>query len=256
MINPRPNLSGLQAPSLEKYGFRLTLTGRNEGNLALHIPCDTSQVIQARQRVLERLGLSLANIAIAQQVHSARVALIGPSHAGAGGMQASSAIPNVDGLITSSGGPTLMAFSADCPLIAIVHPETGSRALLHSGRLGTLHEISIQAVLHLQKITLGNPESFHAIIGPGICRDCYPLGQDTAQEFIDSRWSNHLHQTRSDPPKLDLRACIRNQLQFVGIPDNKIEMLGPCTSCRNDLFFSYRADGPQTGRFAAILQSL
>ena len=38
-----------------------------------------------------------------------------------------------------------------------------------------------------------------------------------------------------------------------GCPDDRIELAGICTACHTDDFYSHRAEGGHTGRFAAVL---
>jgi len=50
-----------------------------------------------------------------------------------------------------------------------------------------------------------------------------------------------------DSLRLDLEAAVVDGLVRAGLAREKIVSVGPCTSCRTDLFFSYRKEG-LTGR--------
>jgi hypothetical protein len=52
---------------------------------------------------------------------------------------------------------------------------------------------------------------------------------------------------------VDLWEANRRRLVESGIHDENIAVSGFCTSCRKDLFFSYRRDGRTSGRMAAIM---
>src|SRR5438034_290012 len=47
---------------------------------------------------------------------------------------------------------------------------------------------------------------------------------------------------------LDVRAANVAQLLAAGVPRDRIHGVADCTSCRADLYHSYRRDGPRSGR--------
>ncbi|GAG03167.1 unnamed protein product, partial [marine sediment metagenome] len=49
----------------------------------------------------------------------------------------------------------------------------------------------------------------------------------------------------------DLWSANRDQLLAAGLGPDRIELAGICT-IQDDRFFSYRRDGPETGRFALV----
>ncbi len=57
------------------------------------------------------------------------------------------------------------------------------------------------------------------------------------------------------PPtlRLDLGAVAREQLRECGMIASNIHISELCTSCRTDLFFSHRREGPKTGRMLAVI---
>jgi copper oxidase (laccase) domain-containing protein len=60
----------------------------------------------------------------------------------------------------------------------------------------------------------------------------------------------------SPPPErvqLDLRAANRWQLMDAGVAAGNIAVSALCTACRTDLLFSYRREGPGTGRLAGAI---
>jgi hypothetical protein len=42
------------------------------------------------------------------------------------------------------------------------------------------------------------------------------------------------------------------QLVAAGVPEERIEVAGVCTLCRNDVFYSYRREGPDCGHFGLL----
>jgi copper oxidase (laccase) domain-containing protein len=61
------------------------------------------------------------------------------------------------------------------------------------------------------------------------------------------------HEAPPERVQLDLRAANRWQLQDAGVPSENIVVSSLCTACRTDLFFSYRREGPRTGRLMAAI---
>jgi copper oxidase (laccase) domain-containing protein len=55
---------------------------------------------------------------------------------------------------------------------------------------------------------------------------------------------------------LDLAQANHQQLIRSGVREENISMLNYCTSCRSDLFFSYRRDGKRTGRMLSTAMLL
>jgi copper oxidase (laccase) domain-containing protein len=58
---------------------------------------------------------------------------------------------------------------------------------------------------------------------------------------------------RSDRWMLDLQETNRRQLLAAGIRPEHLEAMPICTSCRSDLFYSYRHEQGKTGRFAVLV---
>ena len=54
--------------------------------------------------------------------------------------------------------------------------------------------------------------------------------------------------TRLGRTTIDLHAALRAQLVAAGFRTASIHAAPFCTRCRNDLFFSFRAEGPAAGR--------
>jgi hypothetical protein len=58
------------------------------------------------------------------------------------------------------------------------------------------------------------------------------------------------------PPKgvlLDLRKANRSQLLTAGLRPQNIHTIDLCTGCHPDLLFSYRKQGPTSGRLMSVM---
>jgi copper oxidase (laccase) domain-containing protein len=104
------------------------------------------------------------------------------------------------------------------------------------------------------------PERLIAAIGPSIGPCCYEVGEDTRTAFLDAghhpsmieRWF-----ARRDGGALylDLWQATRDQLEGAGVMPTRIHTAELCTKTHADAFHSYRVEGPQAGRMAAVIRA-
>ena len=125
-------------------------------------------------------------------------------------------------------------FVADCLPIAVA--GDGGVAMLHGGWRGLAAGIVGAGV----EAVAGRA----AAIGPGIGPCCYEVGEEVLAAFAP------LGEGVAVGRMLDLKAVARALLERAGVTE--IEDAGLCTSCNQDLFFSHRGGGPETGRQAGI----
>ncbi|NDC82272.1 laccase domain-containing protein [bacterium] len=163
---------------------------------------------------LESSNTAKLPVAFMEQTHSNEWALV-DSTAGTHNYR------RVDALITDSNC-VLVVRTADCLPIFISH-SSGWRAAIHAGRRGTLGNIT-QIVLSELCRRITESGRFHIWFGPCICNLCYQIDWDTDTHF-------------------DLVSENIRQINDVLGPNNyQLVDVGHCTSCRNDLFFSYRKE--------------
>jgi copper oxidase (laccase) domain-containing protein len=89
-------------------------------------------------------------------------------------------------------------------------------------------------------------------LGPAVGPCCYTVGQEVAATmgYALPDWKRALRLEGEESWRLDLSAANAQLLAAAGVA--QIEQSGICTACRNDEFFSHRADGGRTGRFAVV----
>jgi copper oxidase (laccase) domain-containing protein len=97
------------------------------------------------------------------------------------------------------------------------------------------------------------PADIRAALAPSIGPCCYEVGPDVIERVQASfpYWRDLLksHPAR-DKAFFDLWRANHTQLVECGLNPKRIEVAEVCTKCRNDSFFSDRAQRP-CGRFAA-----
>jgi YfiH family protein len=148
----------------------------------------------------------------------------------------------VDGLITKKRGLFLGVRTADCLPILFFEPNVGIIGAVHAGWRGTLKNIAGRTVEAISREG-GDIDYLLVYIGPHIKVCCYdpPLGrlQLFQKKFGEKR---PIFKKVKKKIYLDLTYANFYQLLKSGVKWENIEVSDFCTSCRTDLFFSFRKD--------------
>ncbi len=233
---------------------RSTLFPAGELNLGLTPEDERGTVFENRARFVQRVtGSSSVPLATLHQVHSNRTVVVD------GGMEFDS-IPAADGLITHTPGILIGIQTADCVPVLVIDIQQRIVAGFHAGWRGTVQRVVELGVRRLLVQFGSKPEDLQAAIGPSIGPCCYSVGDDVQSSFGESfEYAAELFQLNetgsSQAPvfHLDLREANRRQLLNVGLREESISVVGGCTSCNPELYFSHRASGGKTGRMMAVI---
>jgi YfiH family protein len=212
-----------------------------------HAVGDDPHAVQANHRlVYETLGLSSADVVTARQVHSNGVALVDAKDAGR-------VVPETDALVTAVPGVFLLLRFADCLPILLYDPEKRIVGIGHAGWRGTAATVAQQMILVMVESLGSDPAQLIASLGPAIGPCCYRVGEDVVEAIAPTlqdrqraiqHWGNGAF-------SLDLWEANQQHLLSQGV--RSVETSRICTACHAGEFFSHRADGGTTGRFAAII---
>lgn len=151
---------------------------------------------------------------------------------------------SADAIITNQYGIAIGILTADCVPILLADPVKKLVSVVHAGWRGTAKRIVQKTIETMVKHFGSGKKEIVAAIGPSIGQCCYKVDEVVAKEFGDNGFINK----EDDCWKLDLKKANLGQMVNSGILEKNISVEDFCTSCRNDLFFSYRADGKITGR--------
>ena len=230
--------------SLEKVGVpHLTTTRHCPGVTPSHLA--TGPFDHGASAVLASAGIDYSRLAWAKQVHGNTVARVG----GHGGRFRDGA----DVLVTDARGVGLAIFTADCLAITLCDEDSGALAVAHAGWRGTARDVPGVAVAALRELG-ARPERLRVTIAPSIGPCCYEVDEPVIERLdagFPGDWRGWV--TAAGPGKwmLDLWRATVEQLRMDGLDPARIDNLGLCTSCRADLFFSYRR-GRGQGRLVAV----
>ena len=173
----------------------------------------------------------------------------------------------VDGIVTDIPDALLTVFGGDCPPVYIVDPKRRAVGLVHAGWKGTLGKIPQVAIAQMTVKFGCDPADMYAAIGPGVCRDCYEMGDEVYDAFA-AQWSRRdadLILSRypakdaagNDIPggkyHLDLREANRMTLLRAGVPADHIAVSNVCTMCNVDTFYSYRGRALENEQVAMLV---
>ncbi len=197
---------------------------------------DGAEAVAANWDALKRAtGLGFAR---ARQVHGDRVVVA--RAAGDLGEEA-------DAVISVAHGVAACVVVADCVPILLADPRSGAVAAVHAGWRGTLAHTAARAVERLAQEVGAQAGDLLAAIGPAIGPCCYEVSPELAQAFRDDLGSS-VAEPRGGNARVDLWLANELVLQRAGLCRERVEVLGRCTACEPDAFFSHRRDRGRTGR--------
>lgn len=231
------------------HAFSTRQGGVSEGNYAsLNLAVasgDQREKAQENRRIFaERAGFA-AFPRTAHQVHgvTVNVATFEPFPEGTQG----------DIVITNQPGLAVGVFVADCAPVLLHAPDVCAVAAVHAGWRGTAQNAVGVAVRALHDAYGADPGRMIAAVGPSIRGCCYEVGQEVADAMQVQPEPSACLTARGDRWMLDVQEANRQQLVTAGLQPANVHVSGLCTHCQEDLFFSYRRDGAQSGRLMGAI---
>jgi len=157
--------------------------------------------------------------------------------------------PDTDGLILAKQNTIVYLRFADCTPLIFYDSINKIGAVSHAGWRGTAAKIGVKTIEKMGKIFGTKPKDVVALIGPAISVCCYEVSEDVREKLlITVNDASGLTQGKN----VDLKQINARQLQEVGV--EKIDICPYCTSCNNDLFYSYRKEnGTKERHYAALM---
>lgn len=198
------------------------------------------EVENNKKLLCEGLNIPLKNLVIPIQTHSDNVEVVN---------QIPILYENTDALITNQAGIALALNFADCVPIIFYDPIKKVVATAHAGWRGTVARIGPKTVEKMVTNFSCKPEDIIALIGPAIGKCCFEAGEDVLQKLVESV-DGQIEDAISDN-HADLKLINKIQLLANGV--KKIDVCEYCTSCQNELFFSYRKEKGNTARHSAVI---
>ena len=193
------------------------------------------------------------------QIHDVKVAVVDR------GDLTKDELDGYDAMITDIPGVAIGVRTADCIPVLLYDPVKKAAAAIHSGWRGTVSKIIGKTVIKMQSTYASQPSDILAFIGPGICVDCFQVGDEVALKFkeagfdINSLWSFRGPKTGNGMEgghHIDLKEACRQTLVESGLKNENIQITGLCTYDDNDLLYSARKEGIECGRNITYIKIL
>ena len=244
-----------------------------ELNLGFTPDDDRENVLHNRGLLAEAVtGDRATPLAMLRQIHS-NVLVIGAA-CGEG-----KNLGKGDGLMTDRSGLLLGIQTADCIPVLVADRRRRVVAAFHAGWRGTVKRIVENGIGRMRLEFGSRPEDMVAAIGPGILACCYAVGEEVFSEF-ESQFSYGVELFRevydTDPVRtkfpmlfltqrapghspigpslhVDLVEANRRQLIAAGLKADAIEVVGVCTNCHPEIFFSHRGSHGRCGRMLSVI---
>lgn len=190
------------------------------------------------------------NVVTGHQVHGFKVARVDRAD------MTREELEGYDALITNVPGCAIGVRTADCIPVLLYDPVKRAVAAVHSGWKGTVQKISQKTIIRMIRDYGTRPENLHAVIGPGISKPFFQVGNEVVQFFkealfpLEEIWSfDGVSQEGSlqGGHHIDLIKANKWLLTEFGIPESHIQCSGIC-SYSDRRFYSARRDGFECGR--------
>jgi YfiH family protein len=168
--------------------------------------------------------------------------------------------PEADGITSVDPSVALVVRVADCAPVLMADAATGAVAAVHAGWRSTMQRIVTAAVTSMQNAYGSRPEDLIVAIGPSLGACCGEMGEEVVEAFRaeghgQASMAAWFELSPGRRPHFDLWRANRDQLVSAGVRPDAIHLSRLCTRSHPDIFHSYRAQGRQAGRMAAVIRA-
>lgn len=266
-VNRNGQVEYLTFPLLSKTGmvrhlFSTRIGGVSKGscasmNFSFHRGDEPAAVAENYRRIAQILGTVPERFVCSMQTHTTHIRQVTEADCGKGVTRALD-YADVDGLITNEPEIVLVTMFADCVPLYLVDTKNHAIGLGHSGWRGTVGRMGRELLLAMERAYGTRVADVTAAIGPSICQDCYEVGEEVAQAFMQefSGEKDKILKKGSAPGKYQLDLWEANRLVFLeaGIPEKQLAVTDLCTCCNPNYLFSHRASQGKRGNLAAFME--
>lgn len=220
-------------------------------NFSTSVGDSPDRVAQNLERAAHALVVPTGRIYFLSQVH-------GPDARVLAGQESHDAVLHTrgDALVSRASDLACAVRTADCVPVLLADRQSGAVAAIHAGWRGVVAGVVPVAVETLRRLINGQGDLI-AAIGPHISLDAFEVSENVALELARASSDPRvIARDRGPKPHVDLGRIVRAQLQTCGLGSSAIEDVSGCSVGEPERFFSYRRDGPASGRhLSAIVPS-
>lgn len=228
--------------------------GLADGNVGYTAPRDEADAWDMRQRWARAIGVGPETLVRVRQLHGNQVHIAERADLDRGAAPDAGQAPIADAIVTQVAGLALSTLHADCLAMLIADPATRTVGAVHAGWRSTVADIAGETVRTLSDAFGADPSDILVWIGPSIGRDQYQVGNEVAAAWNELEVDDpETLAPDGDRWRFDLKLANAALLRRAGVSAANIEISSVCTATETDRWFSHRAQGPLTGRFAAVI---
>ncbi len=152
--------------------------------------------------------------------------------------------PEGDGVLGQGPGVLGVVSAADCVPVFLLGREARVWAAVHAGWRGVTAGVLEHAVRKMGSLYNLQADKLELYLGPSICGRCYRVGKDVSAMLSSAGAGSGIARI-GDGHYADLRAILAHQARELGARAGAVAVSRYCTSCHNELFCSFRAQGEQ-----------
>ncbi len=218
-------------------------------NLSWKVGDDPEKVRSNSEIVRQAFNIGEDRLFRVRQVHETKTVVVTP---GLGAADVSTI--EADALATGEPGCALAISTADCAPVILYDQSKKALAAVHAGWRGTALGAPAAALAKLTELNGTKPADVWAGVGPCVGQCCYEVDEAVEKGFREGGhpWEEIATPAGEGKWRLDIARANKLALLRAGIPEPQVETSGLCSVCREDLFFSYRRDGPESGRMLSL----
>jgi YfiH family protein len=245
------------SPLLTAAGFRHAFFTRRGGvssgpfaslNFSVKVGDTAENVARNLDLAGACLGVPRSRIFFSSQVHGSAVRALDASDT-----PEQVIFDAADALVTGELGLACGVRTADCVPVLIADPTSGVVAAAHAGWRGVVAGILAATVAELER-SGASRRALIAAIGPHISRAAFEVSEEVARALAEAAGDDGVvDRERGSKPYVDLRRAVRLQLSRLGLSQAAIDDVPGCTYGDPEHFFSFRRDGPESGRHISVI---
>lgn len=264
------------------HGFSTRIGGVSEAeyatlNLGMNRGDYPGRVTENWRRFFEKVGISSKSdypFVCGKQVHgnNVHIATMEDARPAYGPGE----LIEADGYITNVPNLPLAIFTADCVPLLMEDPVSKVVAAIHCGWRSTVADIEGVAISKMKSLCSSqnpfDPSNIHAAIGPAIDQCCYEVGEEVIEAVKKLLFERNREKEASqeyplcleDKPALwflkdngkymlDLRGVVKTRLLQLGLKEENISLVGECTMCHPEKYYSHRYSNGARGSLACVI---
>ncbi len=245
--------SGVTAFSTMRSGGYST-GSYGEFNINSYCGDDAGSIQRNKVALCNMLGIDTSRLVMPHQVHGTECLMIDSQFMELPVEQQKERLEGIDALMTNEPGILIGVSTADCIPVLLFDKRQRIASAIHAGWRGTVRSITKMTVMAMTERYGSRPSDILAQIGPGISLDCFEVGDEVYEAFVNAGFYMPAISRRMEKWHIDLKECNRRQLMDAGLPSENICVCMECTQKNGDAWFSARRQGISSGRiFTAIM---